>query len=373
MNEHDNRREGTGLPWHVMEHLSPQWIEVMLQRESSGKLVKWQERDKAPMPEPFEFFVPYLFMRSDSSDELRSDFHSFVFIRASAERLSSILGADWNTFTRLRLTPYRDKSGRAITISDEEFQQLKSLFMDRQLKAFFGLPVESISSMIVGDEVTLLLEGWQGKKGRIESISLKKGQVSMVVAVNILGSTRSINFHDLHDGDVIFADHDTEQLLTGNLISNLENGVVTILGHSCQKKSAERLRKDIPLLRRILSYAHIQIEDEDERKRFNSLMLICASLLEENEATSRYKTQLQQWLCEDSSIAENPSFRHFPYDVNEPASLSDAYMMLALFVSTRDPRLRDAVKAYYKNHQDCPPILGTFINKIRDVQTVKPV
>ena len=47
-------------------------------------------------------------------------------------------------------------------------------------------------------------------------------------------------------------------------------------------------------------------------------------------------------------------------------------MMLALFVSTRDPRLRDAVKAYRKNHPDCPQILGTFINKVRDIPTVKP-
>ena len=55
-----------------------------------------------------------------------------------------------------------------------------------------------------------------------------------------------------------------------------------------------------------------------------------------------------------------------------PMTFTDAYMMLALFVNTRNPHLRDAVKAYRKQHPDCPEIIGTFINKVRDIRTIKP-
>ena len=346
--------------WYVMVHLKPRWIDTMLYRESRGELVPQDKRDDSCPPEPFEYLVPYQFMRSDASDELRSIFHHFVFIHASEERLYSILTSDWNTMSRTPLRHYRDKGGKPITISDEEYHQLYDTFMNSQLQIYFGLPVENLGEMVVGDEVTLLLEGWKGKRGRIERISLKKGKISMVVGVNILGSTKSVNFKDLHNGDVIFSDHYTEQLLTGNLISNLETQVATILGHYFEKNSAEKMRRDFPRLRRFLSYGSIQIDNEDDLRRFTSLMLMCATMLGETDLCNRYRTQIEQWLGDEIFNFEFSIF-----------NLSKAYMLIALFVSTRDPRLRDAVKAYRKAHPDCPPIIGTFINKVRNADTRK--
>ena len=147
-------------------------------------------------------------MRPDSTDEIREIFHHFVFIRASQERLRAMVESEWNTRSRLHLRYYRDRSGKNITISDEEYQQLRSTILNRQLKIFFGKPVEPVGQMAVGDRVTLLIDDWHGKQGKIERIRLKKGRVSMTVAVDILGHTKSVNFEDLHDGDVIFSDHD---------------------------------------------------------------------------------------------------------------------------------------------------------------------
>ena len=368
--------------WYVMVHHKPKWIDTMLYRESKGELVPQDKRDDSCPPEPFEYLVPYQFMRPDASDELRSIFHHFVFIRASEERLYSILTSDWNTTSRIPLRHYRDKGGTPITISNEEYHQLYDTFMNSQLQIYFGLPVEDIGQMVVGDEVTLLLEGWKGKRGRIERISLKKGKISMVVGVNILGSTKSVNFKDLHNGDVIFSDHYTEQLLTGNLISNLETQIATILGHYFEKHPAEKMRRDFPRLRRFLSYGNIQIDNEDDLRRFTSLMLMCATMLGETDLCNRYRTQIEQWLGEE--ILNSPfSIFNFPLgpkgrlrSAEEQEfsifNLTEAYLLLALFVSTRDPRLRDTVKAYRKAHPDCPPIIGTFINKVRNAVTRKP-
>jgi hypothetical protein len=355
MHEQENNLQDTEKMWNVMVHLSPQFIDTMLHKELRGELEPVDPLHPTSNREPFEFFVPYLFMRPDASDELREIFHSFVFISASPERLRSILTSEWNTKSRLHLRYYRDHSGRDITISNEECRQLRATILNRQLKVFFGKPVEPVGEMAVGDRVTLLIDDWNGKQGKIERIRLKKGRVAMTVAVNILGRTKSVNFENLHDGDVIFADHDTEQLLTGNLISNIEGKIATMLGHYFHKDNAVQMRRDYPWLTRFLSYASIQVDDDEERLRFTSLMLLCATMLGESALCEQYTRQLSEWLG----------------DITEPRTDTDAYVMLALFVSTRDPQLRDAVKAYRKTHPSCSPIIGTFINKVRDANTRK--
>ena len=349
-----------------MMHHNPQLIETMLEKESKGELLKREQIAAGYQLEPFEYYVPYLYMRPDASNGLRSVFHYFVFISASEKRIREIVSSDWNTLTQYRLYHYRNRAGDKILISDKEYQQLRDLIYNSQLKVFFGVPITPLREMQVGNKVLLKIKNWENHPGIIERIKLKKDRVSIRVSFNFLGQTKSVSFDDLHDGDVIFADKVTEQLITGDLIRNFENEVSILLGHRFKKTVSNAQcsmlnDKDTSRLRRLYSYADIQIEDEDDRKRFTSLMLICAALLSDKEACEHYQTQLQNWLHEtDSSLLTFHS------------SFSDAYMMLALFVSTRDPRLRDAVKAYRKNHPDCPQILGTFINRVRDIRTVKP-
>lgn len=363
MNKHSDIRSTTEKGWYVMVHHSPQWIEVMLHREARGELLP-REQQGTPL-EPFDFFIPFQFMRPDTADDVRALFHQFVFLRASHERLRQILSADWNTRSRLHLYHYRDKEGQPIIIADSELQQLKSVLMNRQLKVFFGLPVEPIGQMAVGDRVTLLIDEWKGRQGKIERVRFHADRVSMRVAVNILGQTRSVNFDDLHEGDVIFADHDTEQLLTGNLVRNVEEQVVQLLGRHCRKGSAEQRRHDLPRLNRLLSYGAVDIEREDDRRRFTSLMLICASLLDERLLIDRYQSRLEQWLGADflKSLAARPAVPH---------SALEAYMLVALFVATRQPQYRNAAKAYRKQHPDALPILGTLVNHVRNLPTVTP-
>ena len=363
-----------------MIHRKPQLIETMLEKESRGELLTRELVDVDYHPEPFDFYVPYLYMRPDASDELRSIFHSFVFINASEERIQEIVQSDWNTKTHYRLTHYRNRSGKLITISDIEYNQLRDIIYNSQLKVFFSVPLPSVRKMQVGNKVLLKLKNWENHPGVIESIRLKKDSVSIRVAFNFLGQTKSVCFDDLHDGDVIFADSVTEQLISGDLIENFEKEVSILLGHRFKKQRNEMVNgkwsmvneKDLSRLRRLLSYADIQIDDEDDRKRFISLMLICAALLGDKEACEKFKTQILQWLEESNStsLCEKTSIFHFSLFTFH---FIEAYMLLALFIYTRDPRLRSAVKAYRKEHPDCPPILGTFINKVRDIQTSKPV
>ena len=324
--------------------------------------------------EPARFFIPFQFMRptsflpqskagqavksislqKDATDELRNDFHNFVFIYTTQDRIRSIVDSSWNREARLHLYHYRDTNGKVVTIPELELQQLKETFQNRQLKYFFGQP---IGEMSVGDTVVLQFEPWIGKTAKIEKMAYKKGRLNMTVSVNILNRTKSIKFSDLHNGDVRFQDEDCDKLISGDLISNFEEEVVIILGHRFrQKATADTARKDKTRLNRLLGYSNIKIDDADDSARFKALMLICAYLLSEKNICEPLQAQLLELL--NGATDANTS--------------TEAYLMTALFISTRNPRLRDAVKAYRKTHTDCPDIIRRFMTKVSDIKTRLP-
>jgi transcription antitermination factor NusG len=335
----------TGLRWYVMVHQNPRWIETMLLKDSHGQFV---QEGAQPLP-PYEFFVPFQFLRPSTDDELRDDLRNFVFVQVSASRIHDIVNSEWNTGARSHLHHYRDTDGREVTIPDSEMQQLRTTLQSRQLKVFFGQPV---GDMAVGDTVILQFDPWKGKVGKIEKIAYKKNRLSMTVGVNIMNRTKSVKFEDLHDGDVLFADEERGRLLSGNLLENFENEVVSILGHKFREKSPNKVIKDRSRLIRLLSYANMQMADADDHQRFTALMLLCSYLLFEKEARDHYKEQVTEWLD----------------GVREARTATEAYLMVAMFVVTRKPKFRDAAKAYRKAHPDCPDIIRRFLSKVRDIR-----
>ena len=335
----------TGLHWYVMIHQNPRWIETMLLKDSRGELVK----EGAPVLPPYEFFVPYQFLRPSTDEDLREDLRSFVFMQVSEKRIHDIITSEWNAGARSHLHHYRDTNGHVVTISDSEMQQLRTTLQSRQLKVFFGQP---IGDMAVGDTVILQFSPWKGKIGKVEKIAYKKNRLVMTVGVNIMNRTKSVKFEDLHDGDVLFADEERGRLLSGNLIENFENEMVRILGHKFREKNPDKVIKDRSRLIRLLSYASLQLTDADDHKRFTALMLLCSYLLFEKEARDHYKAQLAEWLD----------------GVRETRTATEAYLMVAMYVVTRKPRFRDAAKAYRKNHPDCPDVIRRFLSKVRDIR-----
>ena len=335
----------TGLRWYVMVHQNPRWIETMLLKDSRGELVK----EGAPVLPPYEFFVPYQFLRPSTDEDLREDLRSFVFMQVSEKRIHDIITSEWNAGARSHLHHYRDTNGHVVTISDSEMQQLRTTLQSRQLKVFFGQP---IGDMAVGDTVILQFSPWKGKIGKVEKIAYKKNRLVMTVGVNIMNRTKSVKFEDLHDGDVLFADEERGRLLSGNLIENFENEMVSILGHKFREKNPDKVIKDRSRLIRLLSYASLQLTDADDHKRFTALMLLCSYLLFEKEARDHYKAQLAEWLD----------------GVREARTATEAYLMVAMYVVTRKPRFRDAAKAYRKNHPDCPDVIRRFLSKVRDIR-----
>ena len=358
-------RENKALPWYILCHLNPTWIESMLQKDSEGLFLT---PDATPLP-PYRFYIPYHYMplltrnnHDEDSDYrdydpikdangLRSDLHNFVFIQAPEDRVEQIVKSDWNRKTRLQLYYYRDPNGEKVTIPNAEMQDLIKVLQDHHLTFFFDQPIAEFS---VGDTVTLQMNAWKGKRAVIKAIHVKNGQTNITVSINLFNRTKSINFKNINVGDVQFEDESRGKLLSGNPITNYEEEIIDILSHRYTQKYAEEVAENDRLrLKRLSTYSHIFVEDADDAARFVALKLICAYLREEKHKVERYTQEVHDLLDGKTT----------------PDTDSDAYLMIALFITTRHPHFRDAVKAYRNTHPNSPDILRRYHTIVKTLKT----
>jgi hypothetical protein len=162
--------------------------------------------------------------------------------------------------------------------------------------------------------------------------------------MNILGCTKSINFTDVHVGDVVFEDAERGRMLTDNPISNYEEEIIDLLSHRFGHHSTNDIEDDRLRLRRLSSYDHLYVDNPDDRARFASLRLICAYLLQNLRKKDAYQHEVTTLLGGRET----------------PESDADAYLMTALFVTTRQAHWRNAVKAYRNTHPDHLPVLRRY-------------
>ena len=368
-----DNKQGKGA-WYVMIHLSPNQIETMLQKDCDGKFRGDNERPLAP----FRFFVPFQhipvlpteqepetdrhYRAQDDRNALRSDLHNFVFIQAPEDRVRAIVGSDWNSKARLHLRYYRDTNHNIVTISDEEMQQLIATIQSRHLQFYIDQPLDDFAA---GDKVVLKMEPWEGKHGVVKKVAIKHGQLCMTISMNILGRTKSINFTDVRVGDVLFEDAERGRMLSDNPITNYEEEIIDLLSHRFGKRYNEEMAEgDRQRLRRLSTYDRIYVDDADEHARFVALKLLCAYLLQNVKKRDLYQQQALDLLT--STLDPHPSSLS-----PQPSSFVAAYLMTALFVTTRQARWRDAVKEYRNSHPDCPDVLRRYHAIIKELKAKK--
>lgn len=374
-------KENAHDSWYVMWHLKPQYIETMLQKDSAGLFCK---PDETPLP-PYRFYVPFQYMpifhegqevkgavtdkhykAQDDPNALRDDLHNFVFIQAPEERVRAIVSSDWNTKARSRLRYYRDTNHKEVKVTDAEIRLLMDTVQNRHLQFYIDQPLDDFT---IGDRVILQTEPWTGKRGVVKKVVIKHGQLCMTISMNILGRTKSINFTDVRVGDVLFEDAERGRMLTDNPITNYEEEIIDILSHRFGKRYTEEVTKvDQQRLKRLATYDRIYVDDADEHARFVALKLICAYLLKSAKKRDLYQQQALDLLHLPSDISLQPSSL-----LPSPSSLSptDAYLMIALFITTRQAHWRQAVKDYRNTHSGCPDIFRRYHAIIKDIKAKK--
>jgi len=371
----------TAAPWFVMIHMKPSWIESMLQKDSDGLFLK---PEAGPQP-PFRFYIPYLYMPhvnvprqsdaqftdkhyapADDENGLRSDLHSFVFIQATAERVEAIVKSDWNMKSRLRLYHYRDTTGAKVTIPDTEMHCFIKALQDHHLKFFLDQPIDDFS---VGDKVILQMEPWVGRVAEIREVKVRKDRTSITVSMNIFNRTKSINFPDVSYGDVKFVDEEKGRLLSGNPISNYEEEIIDLLSHRFGKHYTEEVAAADQLrLKRLATYDHIYVDDDYELARFTALRLICAYLLQNVKKRNLYQQQVTELLQKVAVPSPSGEIQ----DIH-PQTDAEAYLMVALFIATRQAHWRAAVKDYRNSHPECPDVFRRYYALIKELRAKKTI
>jgi hypothetical protein len=135
------------------------------------------------------------------------------------------------------------------------------------------------------------------------------------------------------------------------------------------KKGSHALNKDDQKqLRFLYQYSDIVFEDNEEnRKKFAALMLICVYLMNDREEIARRTKQVEDLLMSEvgSLKAEVGNSHSSLFTLH---SSLDCYLAIALFIVKHEASLRQQAKAWCKSHPDCPLVIRRFLSIAKQIR-----
>ena len=375
-----------------------------------------------PLP-PFEHFIPFGDLKkrpqermATPDDEyksydamlderaLRNDLHHYIFICQPKEMVLQILDAPWNKVLRSRLYAYRDENGVPIEISNAEMERFKTVIKRYDFQIVNGEPTDEVRE---GDMVTIISGPMEGSDGQIQDIRERDGQVLLTVVFSMFQDKMRIAVPGISISDVRLKTQDAQQLLHDPVIGHFEDELIELLCHLHGKKGSQALNKeDRQRLRFLYQYSDIVFEDNDDnRKKFAALMLVCAYLLNNKAEISRRTQQVEDLLM--SELGLQPSalrpltfdlrpltsdlrpltfdlrpltsdlrpltfdLRPLTFDLRPLTSELSCYLMTALFIVKHEAPLRQQVKAWRQSHPDCSLTLRRFVSIAKQIRCYK--
>ena len=325
-----------------------------------------------PLP-PFEHFIPFGDLKKRPQERmvtpddeyksydamlderaLRNDLHHYIFICQPKEVVLQILDAPWNKVLRSRLYAYRDENGVPIEISNVEMERFKTVIKRYDFQIVNG---ESTDEVREGDMVTIISGPMEGSDGQVQEIRERDGQVLLTVVFSMFQNKMHIAVPGINISDVRLKAQDAQQLLQDPVIGHFEDELIELLCHLHGKKGSQALNKEDRLrLRFLYQYSDIVFEDNDDnRKKFAALMLICVYLMKDAKAVEQRSREMEVLI--DGRT--------------EPTNELECYLMTALFIVKHDPILRKQVKAWRQSHPDCSLALRRFMSIAKQIRCNK--
>ena len=167
------------------------------------------------------------------------------------------------------------------------------------------------------------------------------------------------------------------------MIGHFEDELIELLCHLHGKKGSQALNKeDRQRLRFLYQYADIVFEDNDDnRKKFAALMLICAYLLNDKKEVQRRTEEVETLLMSELGSPKSdlsPLTSHLSPLSSESSPLTShlspltseiaCYLTLSLFIVHHDPRLRKQAKLWRQSHPDCSLSLRRFLSLAKQIR-----
>ena len=343
-----------------------------------------------PLP-PYEYFIPFADLKtrpterqSTGDDEyksydamldehaLRNDLHHYIFLRKPKEVVLQILDAPWHKSLRNRLYAYRDENGVPIEISNTEMERFKTVIKRYDFQIVNGEPSDEVRE---GDLVTIISGPMEGSDGQVQEIREKGGQVMLTVVFSMFQDKMRIAVPGISISDVRLKAQDAQQLLQDPVIGHFEDELIELLCHLHGKKGSQALNKeDQKRLKFLYQYSDIVFEDNDDnRKKFAALMLICVYLMNDKAEISRRTQQVEGLLVNGSGLMvhgsrEEKECSMFNVQCSMVHDELSCYLVTSLFIVKHEAPLRKQVKLWRQSHPDCSLSLRRFLSLAKQIR-----
>lgn len=327
------------LHWFVMLHRNPKLLDLQLQRENVRR--SWSH-DGQPL---LEYFIPFRFLthlpekegRGDARDvahtnNLRNDFHDFVFIHTTRRQITQFLDSEWNHAMRHRLRHYRDIHYREVIISDEEKDHLIRIFSERRIRFSIGLPVPNLGPDV---QVQICKEGaFCGQTARILEVKHTTDGICLKLGISMFNGMKELKLSNIKLQDIQI-EGEPDDIIGPLFVQNTEETLLDILERRVKHTGTdETLSQDATMLNHIFLYSYVTINDVSLSAHFLSLMLICATLRFDRDSVSALTPHVRALLT--SGIKFTPAII--------------ATLNFALFIATRDADYRTAGRQCVQQH-----------------------
>ena len=357
--------------WCILRHPDADLIGEIF--SGKRKVQNLSDDSYYPLP-PFEHFIPFADLKKRPQEReitlddeyksydamlderaLRNDLHHYIFICQPKEVVLQILDAPWNKVLRHRLFAYRDENGIPIEISNTEMERFKTILKRYDFQIVNGEPSDNVRE---GDMVAIISGPMEGSEGQVQEIRERDGQVTLTVAFSMFQDKMRIAVPGISIADVRLRTPDAQQLLHDPVIGHFEDELIELLCHLHGKKGSKALNKeDQKRLRFLYQYSDIVFEDNDDnRKKFAALMLICAYLLNDKKEVTRRTHQVEALLMSEVGSLKS-DLSPLTSDLSPLTSELACYLTLALFIVKHDPGLRRVTKVWRQCHPDCSLVI----------------
>ena len=279
-------------------------------------------------------FIPAVHFQKDTDSRpeevmMGSTLRPFVFLKVRPSGLDALKQENRWHHRDCRIYHYRDRAGNEMTTTDSMMERFKDACVEYGAKFEICTP-PTTDEIIKGITVKVREGAFKGLDAEVIQVHNQGDAVRFTIAVKLFGDNYAY-IHDCQKQDVIISDSDT-------LVFSLSfvDQVEAFLLDTLRKKLREKHLPDevTAQLRDYYRLCNATFANDRLRDRFDALMSICASLLRNTSGKSRYNKRLK---LRKKALADQPA------TLSTQTSL--AWLLAALFISTRDANYRTELKS----------------------------
>lgn len=340
-------------PWLVLTATDPRHVEYRLGQKNM------EEEQDGNQP-CFRYFVPYTFLSPNHSEgdlsksnfSLRSALHRYLFVEGDDAILESLI-REWNRTSEDKVFFLRDASSNKAQISQQDMDKLVAACSDEEVR--LDMPL-SLHDLKAGDEFSLVNTPFAKEDTTYRLLSVRRrkgGLLELQVELRIF----NIPFRNLF---VTYPDtSDSER--NASLVSAAQKKLLDIFRRRVNRKETDVTRyQDRKTLEAIYEQRDTPFPDGAMKRHFLALMLICAHLSGNEEGKARLTEAVRRELADIARLRESKA-----------ATDTRAYLHVALYIATGEPKYRELAKTYVQKHNPQSPYLRQFVSTSAKRQAAK--